>query len=282
MALGFNCGTFDPYIVAKANSLCDQLGMDTISTGGVIAFVLECYQRGILTKEDTNGLDLDWNNDEAKLELIKRIAFRKGIGNTLAEGTKRAAERIGKKSVKYAMQVKGLEIPALDPRNSTRQGINFSTTSGARHEVGNTKEEQFSSVLVDSLVLCFHIFPWLSYHKRMPFYAQLLAHITNWDINSEELFTIGERIWNLQRCFNVREGIRRRDDRLPERFYTEPLPSGSAKGRLVNRAKFEEALTNYYVARGWNPENGIPRKDKLKELGLIKVVKELIDLQIEI
>jgi len=281
-ALGYNCGTFDPEIVIKACELCNNLGMDTISTGNTISFAMECYQRGILKKEDLEGLELSWGNGEAELEMIKKIAYRRGIGNLLAEGTKKAAEKIAKDSTKYAMQIKGLEIPAMGIRamegvsSSYAFGIPYVTDGGgARHEAGSKREEQFSMAVLDSLSLCSHIFPWLTYHKFFPLFTRLLNYVTGWDFTSGELLTIGERIWNLERCIAVREGIRRKDDVLPERFYSEPLPSGIAKGVVVNRNRFEEVLDKYYEERGWNKKTGIPTKRKLNELNLEDIARDL-------
>jgi aldehyde:ferredoxin oxidoreductase len=214
--------------------------------------------------------------------MIKNIALREGIGDLLAEGTKRAAEKIGRGSARYAMHVKGLEIPAMGIRamervsSSYAYGIPYVTDGGgARHEAGSKREEQFSMAIVDSLSLCCHIFPWLTYHKFFPLFVRLLNLITELDFTSEELFTIGERIWNLERCIAVREGITRKEDTLPQRFYSEPLPSGMAEGAIVKKEKFEKALDTYYAKRGWDKKTGIPTEKKLHELALDDVISTL-------
>jgi len=274
--LGALCGLFDPAAEIYLMELTDGLGMDCVGLGRTVAFAMECYQRGALTKNDLNGIDLQWGNPEAMEKIIKKIACRDGIGNILAEGVKRASEKIGKGSAKYALHIKGQEIIAQDWRASLHTAIGEATTNrGADHLQGTTKEQQFSAAVVDSLDLCFYHANFYGYYQHFPLYARLLNHITGWNITSEELMTIGERIWNLERCFNLREGFGRKDDSIPDRLFDEPVPSGPAEGLTLNREDFENELSTYYRERGWQEETGIPTSKKLRELGLDDVDNEL-------
>ncbi len=273
--LGAVCGLFDPAAEMRMVELADGLGMDVVGLGRTVAFAMECYQRGILTKDDFGGIDLKWGDPEAMEKLIKKITYRDRIGDVFAEGVKRASERI-KGSAKYALHVKGQEIIAQDWRASLHTAIGQATVNrGADHLQGTTKEEQFSAALVDSLDLCFYHSNFYGYYEHFPLYSKLLNYITGWDVTLEELMTIGERIWNLERCFNVREGFSRKDDAIPDRFFEEPVPSGPAKGSTLNREDFEKEISKYYRERGWEEETGIPSSKKLKELGLKDIDAEL-------
>jgi len=280
--LGSNCGIKSIEAIAYGNMLCDDLGLDTISTGVVIAWAMECYEKGILRKEEVDDLELTFGNEEAWAEMIRKIAYREGIGDLLAEGVKRAAEKIGRGSEKFAPHVKGMEIPGYDPRGSFGMALAYATSDrGACHQRAWTvkmetygmvgprfsyenrarivKEIQDERAVCFSLVLC----------DFMPLdpedFVELLNKATGFDLTIEEYLKVGERIWNLARIFSIREAdISRKDDYLPPRFYEEVLPS---TGYSVNREEFERMLDEYYELRGWD-KNGIPTREKLKELGL--------------
>jgi aldehyde:ferredoxin oxidoreductase len=262
---------------------------------------MELYEKGILTKEDTD-LDLTWGNSSTVVELVDRIAFRKELGNLLAEGVRRASRQIGKGSEYYAMHIKGQEIPAQDGRSQQSMGLAQATSSrGADHlkgfptidEMGYPTEavarygkqylpeivdgiqtkykamvvkdgEEFGTI-IDSIGICKFgtFFPPALYWDRI---ATALALITGFDIDVPKLKEIGERIVNLQRMFNVREGITRKDDTQPRRLLEEKSPSpGRALGHVVY---LKPMLDEYYQLRNWDLQSGIPTNEKLKELSL--------------
>ena len=285
-------------LVIAADALCDDLGLDTVSTGNTIGFAFELFEKGLITTEDTDGLELTWGKSAVLLPLIRKIARREGFGDLLADGTKRMAERIGKGSIEYAMQVKGLELAAYDPRGCKAQGFSFATSNmGANHnygyafqevmglplpravdrfaEVGNEdiiKFNQDYGAISDTPIVCaFPLdFGWLS----IEFVGQLLVAATGINKFGEPgyLMKVGERICNLERCFNVRDGFSRKDDTLPKRFLTEPLQKGPAEGQIVRH--LDVVLDKYYDLRGWTHE-GIPTPEKLRELGLETVIMDI-------
>lgn len=291
--LGSNCGVDSIEAIAIANKYCDDLGMDTLSTGNVIGFAMECFERGLLTKKDTEGLEIKFGNHQAMIELVKRIANREGIGDLLAEGVKRASEKIGKGSTKFAIHVKGLEIPAYASRSMYGIGLNYATSPCGGHlNRGSTfgaeitmppkirfaprgkgilvKNEQDRRAIYDSAILCLIMRRVIG----LTHITQMLEAVTGIRVSSNELMKIGERINNLERAFNVREGITRKDDTLPRRCLEEPMPDGPGKGKTLSETTLRIMLDEYYRARGWN-EEGIPRKDKLQELGLNDVAEQL-------
>jgi len=279
---GSNCLIDDLGAISKFNLLCDKLGIDTMTTGDVIAFAMECYEKGIVTKKDLDGSELTFGNVNGYLRMPELIAHRKAIGNTLAEGVQRAAAEIGKGSEKFAVQVKGLEYPGYDPRGSVSMALAYATSDrGACHErawsVGSEafgKLDPFTTEgkaqLVSgvenqyavkwSLIICDF------YAIGYPNMSRLFSSATGRNVSEDELKLIGERIWNLTRLINLREGFTRKDDSLPERI-SNPLPEGKAKGHSVTQADFQRMLDEYYKLRGWDGE-GRPTKEKLKQLDL--------------
>jgi aldehyde:ferredoxin oxidoreductase len=284
-------------LTIAADKFCDDLGLDTISTGSTIGFAYELYSRGILTEKDTGGLELTYGNGEPVLEMIRQIAYRKGIGDLLAEGTREAARRIGKGAEQYAIQVKGLELPAYDPRGAKAHGLNLLTSNlGADHNLGYAGQELFdidiprevdrfevegkgdltkynqdltamlnTGIHCDFLVSMFVTTPEL--------YAKLLSAATGIRdfADPDHLWRVGERITNLERMFNVREGFGQKDDVFPRRLTNEPMPAGPSKGQVF---EIEPLLKSYYQARGWDEKTGIPSKAKLDELGLSFTLKQ--------
>jgi len=305
-ALGSRVWNRDLPSIIEGDRLCDKYGLDTISTGASIAFAMELFEKGILTRNDTD-LDLTWGNSETVIELIHRIAHRKELGNILAEGVKRASSKIGKGSEYYAMHIKGQEIPAQDGRSQQSMGLAQVTSSrGADHlkgfptidemgfpteavkrygeqylpEIVNGIETKYKAMVVkdgeefgciiDSIGICKFgtFFPPALYWDRI---ATGLSLITGFDIDVQKLKMIGERIVNLQRMFNVREGITRKDDTQPKRLLEEKSPSpGRALGHVVY---LKPMLDEYYQLRQWDVETGIPREEKLRELGLDYALK---------
>jgi aldehyde:ferredoxin oxidoreductase len=293
-AFSGSIGSTDLDATLVANYLCNELGLDTISTGVTIGFAYELFEKGILTTKDTDGLALKFGDPEPMLKLIEKIARREGIGNILAEGTKRAAGRIGKGTEQYAIQVKGLELPAYEPRARKALGMNFATANmGANHQYGwcgqETSEEaqpravspvadegsgdivkysQDQVAASELSVVCSFARPSLEFLGKM-----LVAALGNPRFGSEDyLLHIGEKAYNLERCFNVREGFDRKDDTLPMRFLTEPLQGGIRGGEMIR--KQDAILDEYYAARGWD-RNGIPTEETLARLGLEEVAKDI-------
>ncbi|RLG54003.1 MAG: aldehyde ferredoxin oxidoreductase [Thermoproteota archaeon] len=301
-SLGSNCGNSDARSIAEMNYMCNDLGLDTISTGVVIAWAMECYEKGLLTKEDT-GIELEWGNAEAMKEIIRQIAFRKGFGDILAEGVKRASQKVGRGTERYAMHVKGLEIPMQQPRTVKMFALGHATSNrGADHLyalpticypwlreiakewLGLSDEELdqlndldswkqkakavvFSENLcavADSLGLC--KFPLIeSYALPLSTLVKGYNALVGSNLTPIDLLKAGERIVNLERMFNVREGFSKKDDSLPERFLVDPMPSGSSKGSVVELGKM---LEEYYKIRGWDPASGVPKDENIRELGL--------------
>ena len=285
-----------------ATYLCNEYGLDTISTGAVIAFAIDCHENGIISKEEADGLELTWGNIETVVELVRRIASRKGIGRILGEGTRRASQKIGKGSDLLSMDVKGLEGPAHDGRSGKALAIMYGVNNrGMCHihplegmlydslkndfglipygvpdpktvdrfaEEGKgtiAKTLQDFGMLPDILGICkFFAYKGLGSQEL----AELTSSLTGWDIDGRELLNIGERVFNLQRMFNIREGISKKDDYLPERVCKLPefgLYSSIAECGIKD---YQRMLDEYYQARGWSLETGIPTKEKLQQLGL--------------
>jgi aldehyde:ferredoxin oxidoreductase len=286
--LGADVGIADIEDVAHANYLCDELGIDTISAGNVIAFATECYEKGVIGRKDTGGLELSFGDSEVVFELIRKIAAREGIGDTLAEGARHAAEVFGGESSHYAMQIKGLEISGYESRDAPAMMLAYMTADvGAHHnrawaitydiEVGRdaVTEDKAAKVielqhirpLMDCLGAC--RLQWVELGLPLDYYAPALKAITGVDRSWEDLTHIAERVWNLTRSFWVREidGFGREWDYPPPRWYTDPVPAGPSKGKVVSRENVEKLLDMYYEQRGWT-ENGIPTQEKLDQLAL--------------
>jgi len=297
-------GNSDLGAALKAIELANDLGMDVISLSEVISWSMELYERGELTREEVGGLDLSWGNMDAVLSLIEMIAYRKGFGDILADGVVKAAEKLGKgKSI--AMHVKGLEIIQVDPRGLKGYGLGFAVASrGADHlrsepfielsddpklgEVmfgepeatlrlgvkGKGKLVAYCEnicALVDSLEVCKNLAENMNILDYVRI-AKLVNVVTGIELSPEEVAKVGERIVNLERAYDVREGIRREHDTLPARFLKEPIRTGPSAGQVI---ELEEMLEEYYRVRNWDPSTGIPRASKLRELGLHEVVEDL-------
>ncbi len=283
-AFGADCGVSDLNAITEANFLCNDLGLDTISTGATIACAMELYERGILPKEDLQkGPELRFGNSEAIVYYTYKIAYREGLGDKLAEGSYRFAESYG--HPEYSMSVKKQELPAYDPRGVQGHALEYATSNrGGCHvrgymispEILGVPEKldpqslegkaewvkifQDLTAVIDSEGLCL----FSSFALGADDYRDLLAAATGWDISTEEVMKAGERIWNLERVYNLKAGIDPKEDKLPKRFLEEPMPDGPNKGAVV---KLDELLPKYYEVRGWTKE-GIPTEEKLKELGI--------------
>ena len=294
-ALGSNCGMGNLKAVVKANERCGAYSLDTISTGGTLAFAMECFEKGLLTTKDTDGIDLRFGNHEAMLKVIDLIARREGIGNLLAEGSARLAQKIGQGSEEFAMQVKGLEAGMHEPRLSPCMGLGFMVNPhGADHvcalidffffssegmlqgmhplgiidllpidDIGPRKValfrlDQLNKILGDCLATC--LFLEYSLDKKV----ELVKAATGWDTGIPELLRVAERVLTMARLFNIREGFSAADDVLPERFF-QPKTDGALADKALDREKFEKAKSFYYTLMGWDAK-GVPLPEKVEEL----------------
>jgi len=300
-SIGSCCGIDDLYAIARGSALCNAYSIDTMSTGVTISFAMECYENGLLTKKDTGGIDLKFGNAEAMLEMIEKIAHREGIGKLLAEGSASAAEKIGKGAEKFAMQVKGVEIPMQEPRLSKGLGLGYMINPhGADHidnlidvvfsgfgskpasipgvsgqlgmeptslEDGGPKKTaylkmfQSKSIISDCLAMC--VFLPYSYNQIV----QMVSSVTGWETSTMEMVRISDRVMTLCRLFNLRAGLTAEDDRLPERFFKPAADGGALKDKALDFDEMEAMKKYYYYIMGWD-DNGVPKKEKLIELGI--------------
>ncbi len=306
---GACCGIADMNAVTMANYLCNEYGLDTISAGSCIAFAMECFQKGILTKEMTGGIDIKFGDVDIIVDLVEKIAKREGIGDLLAEGTKVMAEKLGGGSSAFAMNVKGLELPAYDPRAAKICGLGYVTANrGGDHITGfieaptfidapiliveessiedpfNAKPQEAKILMdmedaltsLDALGGC----KFMGALLKAEDLVDLIRSGTGWtDFSVDDFRKCGERIYNLGRVYCNREGIRRKDDTLPDRLMKEPLPEGPAEGMVLDTETLEMLKDAYYNYRGWDLATGIPTLAKLKELGLDELIEDVKQMQ---
>ena len=302
--LGAQCGVDDLNAITMANYRCNEYGLDTISTGATIAFALECYERGILEDGQTGGLELKFGDGDLVVDLVEKIAYRREVGDLLAEGTRVMAERLGQGSEHFAMQVKGMELPAYDPRAAKITGLGYVTASrGGDHMTGYIQLPTFFDmpflivddssirdpfeanpeevhVLVD-LENALTVLDAVGGCKFMGILLTaedltgLIASATGWDFDVQDFRTSGERIFNLTRACCVREGAGREQDVLPGRLMSDPLPGGPAEGMVIERETMELMKDAYYALRGWDVTSGIPSQEKLRDLSLELVADDL-------
>jgi aldehyde:ferredoxin oxidoreductase len=272
--------------IIEANHLCSLMGMDTISMGVTLAFVAECLDKGIIKEQDLGGR-VSFSNGESFTELIKKTASREGIGKLLAMGSGRLAKIFGGDSYKYLYAVKGMEIAGHSARGLRNMSLSYAvSTRGGSHHDGRPnylavdpdpgfgpqpqlifRNNAFTAV-GDSLVLCRFIAERGIGTPLNEDMVRLVNGVTGWGLSLKELERIGERIYNLERLINVRRGVSRKDDLIPSRVMSEPIPDGPVKGRFCLQKDLDAMLDTYYELRGWTPE-GIPTDGKLKELGLV-------------
>ena len=306
-----NCGIDDLQAVAKANELCNRYTLDTISTSGTIAFAMECFEHGLIGVKETDGLELRFGNTQAMLKTIELIARREGIGNLLAEGSKRAAEQIGGDAPYFAMHVKGEELPMHEPRGKVSVGLGYAICeTGADHlvsahdtlvanpdsvifkgaaplgiealpprELGDRKARNYAifenwSSLGKVIGLCYFGPVPRSFIQVNEVLTAVRA-ATGWDLTLQDLLDIGERATNLARAFNIRNGFSRREDTLPERLFT-PLESGALAGVAISKPEFEQTMTALYERKGWDPATAAPTRARLRELD-IEWVADLLE-----
>jgi len=300
--LGWLNGVSDAKAIGYMGHICDEYGMDTVTTGSMIGFAAECYEKGWFKKEDLDGIEIRWGDADLMINLINKISRREGLGDVLAEGIVKAAGYVGHEAQSIILHVKGLDYPAHDPRALYPLLINYATgTRGACHQRGFVPDGfggevipewgitedymersrydmknaaniaikyQDWAVIFNSLVQCeFMPFGGLSLTDQVEF----LKYVTGWDVDLKYLAEVAERIFNLQRVIDVYWGISSRDDTAPLRCF-EPVKEGKSKGKVPK--PFKEPLMEYYKLRGWN-NDGKPTAQKLVELGLVEAVKTL-------
>ncbi|MHA1864568.1 MAG: aldehyde ferredoxin oxidoreductase C-terminal domain-containing protein, partial [Candidatus Thorarchaeota archaeon] len=292
-SFGTMCGVDNLEAITLAHFLCNEYGIDTISAGSTVGFAMECYEKGILKKEDVDDMDFSWGNAQLIVNLVHKIGKREGIGDLLAEGTMRMAEKLGQGSERFAMHVKGLELPGYDSRAAKVTGLAYAVANrGGDHitayiegpaflnmpfmiveeaDIGDPlKEIPETSLVVKNFEDAFGIFDAIGGCKFMGMvltaedWAGLMSTLMGYDYTAEDFRKTGERIYNLERAYIIREGFTRADDTLPPRLLEDPMPEGPAEGHVVN---LDVLLDAYYEYRGWD-ENGRPTKEKLEELDL--------------
>lgn len=311
-AIGSNCGINDIDLIAKANELCNKYTLDTISFGMTLSFAMNCYENGLLTIEDTGGLELSFGNKEILLPLIKQTAFKEGFGDRLALGSAKLSDLIGDESKELLRTVKNQELPMHDPRVKTGLGFQFALSNhgadhwAAQHDPFFVDEESMGMDLLRSLgiqnpiasvdlgankVRFFYYTNLLTLlydclgtcvfgvvaRGILPTdkYLELINAVTGWNTNYWELMKVGERTSNLMRLFNVREGFNKEDDTLPDHFYKK-INGGPLDGEDgIDESEFDNALELYYQMAGWN-QNGIPQKGKVYELGIMEDLEDYL------
>ena len=285
--LGPDCGVDDFGAIVAATQLCDELGIDTISTGNAVALAMELYERGLISSQETEGIEARFGSGQALIEMVRLIGERRGLGDLLAEGMAHVA-RERPEWKRYILAVKGLPFAAYDPRGFHGNGLTYGTSSrGACHNVGGwtiraelqsgqydrfalqgkgllVKTLQDNRAYVDSLGLCTVVRGSLGFGDEPQ--GDVLAAVTGHDF-TPELMEIGARIYTLERLILNREGIRRKDDLLPERITQEAIPTGPTRGRILTDEMYAVMLDEYYQARGWD-EDGVPRPETVRQLGL--------------
>lgn len=305
-SMGPNIGNENLKLMLESNVLCNLLGLDPVSLGYTISFAMECFENGLISKEDTNGLELNFGDEASILPLVKAIASRQGFGDLLAEGTKRAAEEIGENADQYALHVKGVEMVSFDPRSQTNLGLGYATApvgpkyticehdwdfdleagwshtlEGSRtlgileripmNYVGPDKVRNFKGLnnlwsACDALNLAvFASAPTRVYSLNK--IAKLVGSVTGWKTSSYEFMRWGERRNQLMRIYNIREGLTKEDDCLPEKFYKEEIKTGRLKGSVIEKEKFQQAIYTYYEMMGWDSD-GKPLEGTLYDFNL--------------
>jgi aldehyde:ferredoxin oxidoreductase len=293
-SLGSMVDNWDPASMLKLNALCDQWGLDTISMGVTLSFVLECFEKGLLTPQDTGGRTLRFGDAQVIEELVEETGKRQGFGDALAEGSYRLAQTIGKGAADLLYCFKKVEAAGHSARALKGMTIGYPTATrgGSHHDARPTllymgefdrKQAQIApsfalrtqnfTALDDSLTQC-------RFASERGYgglinenYLKMINGVTGWALNLAEVESIGERIYNLERAFNCREGVSRKDDNLPLRVSNEPIPSGASQGMFCPPQEFNGMLDEYYRLRGWDA-NGIPSAEKLKDLGLDEIIRD--------
>jgi len=296
VSFGSNVSNDNLELVIKANELCNDYGMDASEGGAVIAFAMECYERGVISKKDADSIDLTWGNGDAILKLIEKTALREGFGDILAEGVKRASETIGQGSSEWAMQIKGHSLNMMDPRGMRIVGSRIRTsTRGADHLRGQGPKgrsldalplkdgiselifNEHNCAVVDMMGVCKFLYGIFSKDRevmrlKMKEIANLYSAATGIETDVQFLLLAAERVINIERAFGCREGLRKKDDEMPRRFIEEEIPKGPMKGKRYDISN--EFIEEYYKQRRWD-EEGVPRHQKLEALDLNEICFDL-------
>ena len=303
-AFGSNCLNTNYESIIKCNDICNRYGIDTMSTGAIIAFAIECFEEGILSKKDTDDLELAWGNYDAIVKLTEKIAKREGFGKVLADGVKAASLKIGKDSQEFAMHVGGQELPYHDSRwdpsmaityaynptpgrhtqaiqdlghkdiGNAFPGVDFSMCGGEKKNTYNGRAKSIKiqtniQHCINATGICWFAFQSTDFTTHMKY----LSAITGWDIDIEEYHTTGERIMNLRQAFNLREGINQLDYKIPKRMLgIPPLKEGKTKGITLD---FDLMTKEFYEEMDWDLKTSRPSKNKLKELGLNWLIADI-------
>jgi len=299
-AMGPNCGVGNLDAILKGMDLSNYYGVDAISIGGIVSFAMDLYKHGLIGKDDVD-LELNFGNHEAMLEMIKKISTREGFGDILAEGVRIAADKVGKGASKYAIHIKGVEMTGYDIRGLKTAALGYAVSfRGADHnrhgaygpdvsgkvnrfkaEKGRgklVKETEDLYTIIDSLIVC--KFSRGTYFEGFKDLAALFSAVTGIEMSADDLRMAGERINNLGRLINIREGLTRKDDTLPWKVMHVPIPDeGVSKGSFVSQEELDLLLDDYYEVRGWTKE-GVPTIEKLNGIGmedLTYIVKDKLE-----
>jgi aldehyde:ferredoxin oxidoreductase len=295
-SLGSQCGISSIKAVAHAERICDDYGMDAIEAGNAVAFAMEAFEKGILSLEDTEGLELTWGSEEAMVAMIHRIGKREGLGHILAEGVKRASEKVGQGSEDFAMHNKGMTFAGHSARGLPGFALGYATgpRGGSHHDgrptgerTGLVERETFAgkgeyiarvnhfTIFTDSMIVC-HLPEGIWGPLDVSEWCVKAVNVaTGMDLSLEEGRRTAERMWNMMRAFMVREGYRRKDDKLPKRFMEEPIPEGVSRGMVIDREHLDQMLNEHYAFRGWDLETGIPTAERLRSLGMDDVAGDM-------
>ncbi len=265
--LGANLMISDINGLQKLIYVADDYGIDIISVGNTIGFLMEAYERGDVDRNFLDGIDLTWGSVDASLQMLHKICKREGIGELACNGTRSLAEHIGKNTSDYAINVKGHELAAWNvPVNSDSWAICYATANrGACHLNGGSAGRQNGACMNDSLAACSFAESW--YRGELK-YQNFMTAITGHNWTDEEFSKAGERIFTLEKMFNYRDGFRREDDSIPEKFFSHKFTFGDHAGAIVDRDKFNENIDKYYETRGWDLESSKPTVETLKSLDL--------------
>jgi len=298
-SLGANLEIDDFEALCHVHMMCDLYGLDAISAGLTVSWAMEAFERGLLTREDLDGVELKFGNVDATLEVLGKMAHREGkVGALLSDGVKVASEKLGKGSSHFAIHSKGLELPAYDIRGikgmglalavAVRGGDHLTAVVYGTELVGkwwkfsgidrfSAENKGYEIKVHEDLMTLYDIVGVCKFTRHMFFaeaYPEMIKAVTGMKLSVTDLFAIGERVYNLQRAFNAREGLDRKADSLPARVFEDPIPKGISKGSRIKRSEFERMLDDYYQVRGWS-WNGVPTKVKLVSLDLYEVAEEV-------
>jgi aldehyde:ferredoxin oxidoreductase len=298
-SLGSNLEIDNFEALCHIHMTCDLYGLDALSAGLTVSWAMEAIEKNLLAEDDLDGIALRFGNVEATLKVLRRMAYREGkVGALLSDGVRAASERLGKSSSHFAIHSKGLELPAYDVRGikgmalavatAVRGGDHLTAVVYGTELVGkwwkfsgvdrfSTQNKGYEVKVHEDLMTLYDVVGVCKFTRQMFFaeaYPEMLRAVTGMEMSVTDILTVGERVYNVQRAFNAREGLDRRSDTLPPRVFEDPIPNGSSKGSFLRGSEFERMLDDYYQARGWS-QNGVPTKVNLALLGLNEVAEKI-------